>query len=251
LKDVEGELTLSERALLDLALGPLEVLERMQVPAMVMRLHEEGEGASICFVNDAAVAFLGYEREELLGRGPEFWQSYDRDIADLKKTEVALRAGETVTLDTRARAKDGTALDVEVKMSPHAGPWGTWVVGTAIPRTRAMAVGARGPQSSSVRSGAVVLDPGSRWLWVGEERVQLTPSESVVLEMLMAKAECVVERSTLYGVLWGFDPSKRSRAIDVYVGSLRRKLAELGAPDAIHTVRGVGYLFHGPDAAAT
>lgn len=89
--------------------------------------------------------------------------------------------------------------------------------------------------------GDLVLDPGSRWVWYGLRRVDLTESECVVLRCLMERPETVVERNALYQELWGFDPSVRSRAVDVYVGSLRRKLRDLGAPDIIRTARGVGY----------
>jgi two-component system response regulator MprA len=58
----------------------------------------------------------------------------------------------------------------------------------------------------------------------------------------------VLPHSLIYERVWGYDFGPSSNALRVYVGYLRRKLAELGLPDLIHTVRGVGYSLREPES---
>ena len=246
---VEIEATLPDRAVLDLELGPVEVLERMGVPVLVTRVAPGEHHPRTVFVNDAAVRLLGYEREELLGEGPELWQSKTQEVADLKAVGSALRSGRKVRMATVARSKDGTERGLRVEMVPHQGSWGLWIVSTVVwisdddpEDTGSIRIAPERPDELSV--GGLLLETPLRRARYGKAQTELTPSECVLLGTLMDHAGCVVERTLLYEELWGFDPSLRSRAIDVYVASLRRKLNELGAPEMLHTVRGVGYVFH-------
>jgi DNA-binding response OmpR family regulator len=50
-----------------------------------------------------------------------------------------------------------------------------------------------------------------------------------------------VSREAIIESVWGFDYPDSSNLIEVYIGRLRRKLAEAGAPALIQTVRGAGY----------
>ena len=52
----------------------------------------------------------------------------------------------------------------------------------------------------------------------------------------------VLPHSLIYERVWGYDFGPSSNALRVYIGYLRRKLADLGAPDLIQNVRGVGYV---------
>ena len=45
----------------------------------------------------------------------------------------------------------------------------------------------------------------------------------------------------IYERVWGYDFGPSSNALRVYIGYLRRKLEDAGAPPLIQTVRGVGY----------
>jgi two-component system response regulator MprA len=50
----------------------------------------------------------------------------------------------------------------------------------------------------------------------------------------------------IYERVWGYDFGPASNALRVYVGYLRRKLQDAGAPQLLHTVRGVGYVLREP-----
>ncbi|GHE75081.1 response regulator transcription factor [Streptomyces sp. AC04842] len=86
------------------------------------------------------------------------------------------------------------------------------------------------------------MDPQARQAWRGDRELELTRTEFELLELLIRNAGVVLEHSTIYDRIWGYDFGPGSKNLAVYVGYLRRKLDEPGAPQLIHTVRGVGYV---------
>ena len=62
----------------------------------------------------------------------------------------------------------------------------------------------------------------------------------------MRNAGIVLDHTTIYERIWGYDFGPDSKNLAVYIGYLRRKLAGAGAPSLIHTVRGVGYAVREP-----
>ena len=74
--------------------------------------------------------------------------------------------------------------------------------------------------------------------------VPLSLSESRILCALLRALGQAVPREVLAYAAWGRPAARGSRALDVHISSLRRKLAELGASAdrPIRTLRGVGYL---------
>lgn len=86
------------------------------------------------------------------------------------------------------------------------------------------------------------MDPQARRAWRGGRELELTRTEFELLELLVRNAGIVLDHSTIYDRIWGYDFGPGSKNLAVYVGYLRRKLDEPGAPQLIHTVRGVGYV---------
>ncbi|WYB36645.1 response regulator transcription factor [Streptomyces sp. GD-15H] len=86
------------------------------------------------------------------------------------------------------------------------------------------------------------MDPQARRAWRGQRELELTRTEFELLELLIRNAGIVLDHSTIYDRIWGYDFGPGSKNLAVYVGYLRRKLDEPGAPPLIHTVRGVGYV---------
>ncbi|GAA2640898.1 response regulator transcription factor [Streptomyces vastus] len=86
------------------------------------------------------------------------------------------------------------------------------------------------------------IDAPARRVWRGEREIELTRTEFDLLELLARNAGIVLDHSTIYDRIWGYDFGPGSKNLAVYVGYLRRKLDEPGAPALIHTVRGVGYV---------
>ncbi|UJA09696.1 response regulator transcription factor [Streptomyces collinus] len=93
-----------------------------------------------------------------------------------------------------------------------------------------------------VEAAGIRMDLQARRAWRDRRELELTRTEFELLELLVRNAGIVLDHSTIYDRIWGYDFGPGSKNLAVYVGYLRRKLDEPGAPQLIHTVRGVGYV---------
>ncbi|MFF4043910.1 response regulator transcription factor [Streptomyces sp. NPDC001816] len=93
-----------------------------------------------------------------------------------------------------------------------------------------------------VEAAGIRMDLQARRAWRGRRELELTRTEFELLELLVRNAGIVLDHSTIYDRIWGYDFGPGSKNLAVYVGYLRRKLDEPGAAQLIHTVRGVGYV---------
>ncbi|MFI1004053.1 response regulator transcription factor [Streptomyces galbus] len=98
------------------------------------------------------------------------------------------------------------------------------------------------PAERLLTAAGLRMDPQARRAWRGGRELELTRTEFELLELLVRNAGIVLDHSTIYDRIWGYDFGPGSKNLAVYVGYLRRKLDEPGAPQLIHTVRGVGYV---------
>ncbi|MFI6997400.1 winged helix-turn-helix domain-containing protein [Nocardia sp. NPDC050175] len=91
--------------------------------------------------------------------------------------------------------------------------------------------------------GDLELDHPRRRVRRGGVLLALTAKEFAVLEVLMMRAGEVVTRSELIESCWDEQTEPLSNVVDVLIGQLRR---QLGPPELIVTVRGVGYRITDP-----
>lgn len=98
----------------------------------------------------------------------------------------------------------------------------------------------------ALRVDTLKVDPAARRAWSADQELSLSKTEFDLLELLVRNEGIVLNHSTIYHRIWGYDFGADSKNLAVYVGYLRRKLAAAGAPDTIHTVRGVGYSLRRP-----
>lgn len=74
--------------------------------------------------------------------------------------------------------------------------------------------------------------------------VHLTPREFQLLEVLSRNAKRVYSRDELMEKAWGYDYSGDSRAVDIYITRLRKKIEDDPTnPKYINTIYGFGYQF--------
>jgi DNA-binding response OmpR family regulator len=94
-----------------------------------------------------------------------------------------------------------------------------------------------------VTLGPMVLDGVRRTAFVGDCDLVLTGTEFEVLWVLASRAGEIVSRETLHALALalGTDFSAQTRAIDVHVSRIRRRLAEAGATAVLRSVRARGY----------
>lgn len=89
--------------------------------------------------------------------------------------------------------------------------------------------------------GDIRLDPASRTVTRGGQRVELSPKEFALLETLMRSPGRVLTRFQLLEHAWDYSYEYRSNVVDVYVRYLREKLDRPFGVKSIETVRGAGY----------
>ena len=85
------------------------------------------------------------------------------------------------------------------------------------------------------------IDSAARRVWRGDVEVELSKTEFELLELLVRNAGIVLEHSTIYDRIWGYDFGTDSKNLAVYLGYIRRKIDLEGGNRLIHTVRGIGY----------
>lgn len=95
-------------------------------------------------------------------------------------------------------------------------------------------------EEAPLRVGELRLDARARRVWRGEREVELSKTEFDLLELLMRNSGIVLDHTTIYDRIWGYDFGPESKNLAVYISYLRRKLED-GGPPLIQTVRGVGY----------
>ena len=85
------------------------------------------------------------------------------------------------------------------------------------------------------------IDPTARRAWRAQREIELSKTEFDLLELLVRNQGIVLEHSTIYDRIWGYDFGPDSKNLAVYISYLRRKLEGPDDAKLIHTVRGVGY----------
>jgi DNA-binding response OmpR family regulator len=90
----------------------------------------------------------------------------------------------------------------------------------------------------ALRAGDLTVDRGARRAWRGVHELELRPKEFELLALLVAEAGRVVTRERIMHEVWDTDWLGATKTLDTHVGTLRTKLGE---PEAITTLRGVGY----------
>jgi two-component system, OmpR family, response regulator MprA len=108
-------------------------------------------------------------------------------------------------------------------------------------RLRALLRRIDGP-SDELRFGDLRLEPATRDVWRADRRLELSRTEYALLELFLRHPRQVLERSTVFEQVWGYDFGATSNVLGVYMGYLRRKTEAGGEPRLLHTVRGVGYI---------
>jgi len=118
-----------------------------------------------------------------------------------------------------------------------------------VARLRSVKRRALAAEDTHLRVADLVIDPASREVRRGEERVLLTRTEYSLLERLMYRCGKVVSRRSLIESVWGFDRDIEENTLDAFMHLLRNKIDSPGRQKLIHTVRGVGYMIRAEEQA--
>ncbi|PID96728.1 MAG: DNA-binding response regulator [Actinomycetales bacterium] len=102
--------------------------------------------------------------------------------------------------------------------------------------------GARPAVESGIR-----IDPESRRLWFRGSWVRLTQKEFDIMRVLIREQGRVVTRDQLTREVWGTEWYLSTKALDMHISTMRRKLGDDPArPRYLSTVRGLGFRFELP-----
>ena len=75
----------------------------------------------------------------------------------------------------------------------------------------------------------------------GSVSLNLTATEWSLLELFHRNRNCVISREQIVDFIWQVKDLEDSRAVDVHIGRLRKKLGDADPPKLLQTVRGLGY----------
>jgi len=104
--------------------------------------------------------------------------------------------------------------------------------------------GEKEPTGKVLKAADIVLDRDGRTVKVGDNFVDLTPSEFDILTALMSSTGRVYSRLDLLDIIQGVRYEGYERTIDTHIKNLRSKIEKSPrSPKYIETVYGVGYRF--------
>ncbi|PEZ88251.1 DNA-binding response regulator [Bacillus cereus] len=90
-----------------------------------------------------------------------------------------------------------------------------------------------------IRAGELVICPKERKVHVEGQEIQLTYREFNLCQLFVSNPQRVFMRDELLEKVWGFEYIGNTRAVDIMVQRLRKKLGNSG--EYIKTIYGVGY----------
>ncbi|SFL53438.1 response regulator transcription factor [Pelosinus propionicus] len=93
--------------------------------------------------------------------------------------------------------------------------------------------------NQTITASGMNFDPLRGEVTKGQEIIQLSVKESLLLELLMYNQGQVITKERIFEKIWGYYSGTDIANVDLYIHYLRKKLST----SAIKTVRGVGYLF--------
>jgi DNA-binding response OmpR family regulator len=96
-------------------------------------------------------------------------------------------------------------------------------------------------QQDVIIVGPFKLNRTAKVLTQGDNKVQLSPREFQIFDLLAQNVGIVVPREVLLDRIWGLETEVSSNNIDSYMKILRKKIEASGSDSCIRTVRGVGY----------
>jgi two-component system copper resistance phosphate regulon response regulator CusR len=108
-------------------------------------------------------------------------------------------------------------------------------------RVRALLRRNANPTPNCCTIGDLTLNRDERRVERNGRRIDLTPREFAILEVMMRHAGRPVSRATLLAEVWNTSSEPTTNIVDVYMKYVRDKIDLPGEPPLTRTVRGFGY----------
>ncbi|HEX9080854.1 MAG TPA: winged helix-turn-helix domain-containing protein, partial [Holophagaceae bacterium] len=100
-----------------------------------------------------------------------------------------------------------------------------------------------------LRVADLELDPQSREVHRGGQRIDLTAKEFAILEYLLRRKGLVLTKAMIMDQVWASDADYAggSNLVEVYINFLRKKVDQGHECKLIQTIRGAGYVLKDPE----
>ncbi|MFO0703614.1 MAG: response regulator transcription factor [Patescibacteria group bacterium] len=95
--------------------------------------------------------------------------------------------------------------------------------------------------SSTIKVGDLEIDPQKHIAKRGGNKINLTPKEFAILDLLAKNKEQVVTRTQIIEHTWDYNFDSMSNVVDVFIASVRKKVDTGHKVKLIKTIHGVGY----------
>ena len=108
----------------------------------------------------------------------------------------------------------------------------------------------RGPprESELITVGDLEIDVSRRKVRRGGKRIDLTPREFALLQLLARRQGEVMSRTQIASYVWDMNFDSDTNVVDVAIRRLRSKIDDGYPIKLVHTVRGVGYVLEAKNA---
>ncbi len=213
--------------------------DREVVRLMRAYLEQAGYQVLVAFDGQSALASLRQEPADLILLDLMLPDMDGFDITRTVRREPKLAAIPIIMLTARV---DDTDKIVGLEMGADDYVTKPYNPREVVARVRARLRTHQLPGQALLQVGGLTLDLGRREARLGEQVIELTPTEFNLLQVLMKQAGYVCTRSQLVSRGLGTDYEGIDRTLDSHMRNLRRKIEpDSKSPTYIHTVYGVGY----------
>jgi DNA-binding response OmpR family regulator len=215
--------------------------DRQIVRAICSYLENAGMVTYPAYEGDGALHLLRHERPDLVVLdlmlpGKDGWEIARQIRADRRLSSIAI-----LMLTARVEDSDkmsGFELGADDYLTKPFNP------PEVVARVKAILRRARGAIAVPhiLQVGELRLDVGYHVVNVGDRPVDVTPTEFIMLQLLMENPNHVFSRTALVQRVLGYAYEGMERTIDAHVKNLRKKVeTDPAQPQLIETVYGVGY----------
>lgn len=97
------------------------------------------------------------------------------------------------------------------------------------------------PKETAVQIGDCRIDFRGRVAVRRGQPIHLTATEWSLLNFFFQNRGQVISREQIIDHIWGVKDLEDTRAVDVHLGRLRRKIGDADPPSLLQTIRGLGY----------
>jgi len=101
------------------------------------------------------------------------------------------------------------------------------------------------PSNNAIKAGTLIIDNDKRKVTLQDKRVDLSPKEFELLNLLAAHPGKSYSRTQLLNLIWGYEFSGYEHTVNSHINRLRNKIEpDLQNPKYILTTWGIGYRFN-------